>query len=380
MEAETVTGPAKNLLQFCRAVHPSEPPLSPDAFPVQATLATFYRGSADPPPPSPFILAARRSGIPIHVLTESRRFDISILGQLRDLIASVSPDIIQTHGVKSHSLLRWLRPPGLPWIAFHHGYTTTDLKMRLYNQLNRWSLPGADRVITVCQAFAIALSAAGVSPAKLRVQHNSITPPAPVSESEIEALRQNLRLAPAEAPFLTIGRFSREKGHADLIEAYALLPPTVPRLVLLGEGPERPLLEAAIRRHGLQSRLLLPGHGDPRPYYAIASACLLPSHSEGSPNVLLEAMAQGLPTVATTVGGVPEIASPDHAFLCPPRNPPALAEAIRRLLADPAAAATMGRLAKVHVLTNFTPAQQHLRLLSVYRELSGPIGTAASFR
>ena len=70
-----------------------------------------------------------------------------------------SPDVIVTHQVKSHFLMNisrlWQK---YPWVAFNHGYTTTDRKMLLYNRLDRWSLPKADRVVTVCDAFARGLN------------------------------------------------------------------------------------------------------------------------------------------------------------------------------------------------------------------------------
>jgi glycosyltransferase involved in cell wall biosynthesis len=82
------------------------------------------------------------------------------------------------------------------------------------------------------------------------------------------------------------------------------------RLVLVGEGPERPRIEELCRELNLTDFVTLAGQQDDiNPYYGIADVFLLPSHSEGCPNVLLEAMAAGVPVVATAVGGVPEVAT-----------------------------------------------------------------------
>ena len=112
-----------------------------------------------------------------------------------------------------------------------------------------------------------------------------------------------------------------EKGYIDLIQAAGALLARTPewRLVLAGEGPEKVRLVDAIARHGLQHNVLLVGHQPSlHEFYALADMVALPSHSEGSPNVLLEAMAAGLPIAATAVGGIPEIATHQETALLVP--------------------------------------------------------------
>src|SRR6185295_16624779 len=130
----------------------------------------------------------------------------------RELANSVSPDIIQTHNVKSHFLCKLSKlDRRAPWLAFQHGYTDTDFKMAVYNQLDRWSLRSAQRVVTVCQAFTGKLRKFGVKPQRIRVLHNSVTAPAVVDPVDVEALRAKFGIAPAETIILTVGRFSEEK-------------------------------------------------------------------------------------------------------------------------------------------------------------------------
>jgi glycosyltransferase involved in cell wall biosynthesis len=112
---------------------------------------------------------------------------------------------------------------------------------------------------------------------------------------------------------VSIGRLSREKGHDDLVHAIAGVREMDPglkfKVLLVGDGPEREHLEATVADLRLSNEILFVGHvSDVAPFYSIADVMALPSHSEGSPNVLLEAMAAGIPSVATEVGGVPEIA------------------------------------------------------------------------
>ncbi len=145
-------------------------------------------------------------------------------------------------------------------------------------------------------------------------------------------MRRSMR-CPAGVPLLLmVSRLSHEKGHVDLLEALAILKRWGVKfhLPIVGEGYERGAIERARERLGLTGDVTLAGHqNDVRPYYAAATLYLMPSHSEGSPNALLEAMAAGVPAVASSAGGIPEIMTDGRTgLLTPARNPEALAKAI----------------------------------------------------
>src|SRR6185312_14918649 len=124
------------------------------------------------------------------------------------------------------------------------------------------------------------------------------------------------------------------KGHANLLNAISLLKGgrELPkhRFVLVGDGPEEANLRRQAAQLGIEDRIVWAGfQKNVAPYYAIATIYALPSISEGSPNVILEAMAAGLPIAATRAGGVPEILENDvTGLLVPKEDPRALAEAI----------------------------------------------------
>lgn len=380
IEATTVNGPAKNLLNFCRLMR--SPEFCPDGAPrVDVSIVTFHRLSGRPmtgendAAPNSFVATARELGIAVDVITERFRFDPQVLSQLRDIVARRAPDIIQTHMIKSHFLVKL---SGLgkkhPWIAYHHGYTTTDLKMQFYNHLNRWSLPAADLVITVCGEFAKQLVASGVQKDRIRVSHNSVKAPRIISSDEPRTLRDGFGIADDERVVLAVGRLSREKGHVDLIESIALLRAAEPdlkfKLLIVGEGPEQANLARAITERNIASQVVFVGHvTDVAPFYAIADVLALPSHSEGSPNVLLEAMAAGLPIVATSVGGVPEIATSEvNALLVPPRNSSAFAEALRRALIEPEVTRKLKNNAIARA-KEFSPESHARSLIEIYQKL-----------
>jgi glycosyltransferase involved in cell wall biosynthesis len=372
IEAATVTGPAKNLIEFARRANASAPP-RPDLPAVRLSIVTFQRGGVAP---EALLAAAREARIEIDLLHERYRFDRAVIGQMRHILHQRAPDILQTHNVKSHFLVRFA---GLHrrhrWLAFHHGYTTTDWKMLLYNQVDRWSLPSAGRVVTVCQPFARMLTRRGVSPERIAVLHNSTPFKAEPQEDAVAAVRARLGIPTGARVVLSVGRFSREKAQDDLLLAFEILrrrqsdSPTL--LLLVGDGPERPRLAAMARAAGLEEAVIFAGQQrDVAPFYALASVLALPSHSEGSPNVLLEAMAAGVPVAVTAVGGVPEmVTGEESALVVPPRQPAQLAEALRRLLDDPGLASRLAASASARIADCYTPEVYHRKLLELYRDM-----------
>lgn len=380
IEAATVTGPAKNLLHFCRLMR--SPEFSTHGGPaVEVSIVTFDRGKSPTDPTADadgsdnaFVTAAREAGVTVDVIHERFRFDTKVIGKLREIVERRAPDILQSHMIKSHFLIKLA---GLakryPWTAYHHGYTTTDFKMEVYNRFNRWSLPAATRVITVCDDFAEQLVRTGVQRDRIFVSHNSVAPPRTVTIDEQQALRTKLGIAGDERVLLSVGRLSKEKGHADLIEAVSMLRQLGFSerfdLVIVGDGPERERLQSSIKARRLDGHVIFAGQvDDVLPYYAIADVLALPSHSEGSPNVLFEAMAAGLPIVATRVGGVPEIATEETAILVPAREPHTFAEALHRVLTQPELAQSLSANATVRV-ADFSPEAHARTLIRLYQEL-----------
>jgi glycosyltransferase involved in cell wall biosynthesis len=333
LEARSLSGSAKAVLEFANEaalVHQSLPK-------IDLSILTFDRGQGE----SPLTEKIRKSGIPLHVVSERGRFDLNVIPQLHAAVTATSADIIWSNSVKSHFLVRY---SGLnkskKWVAFHHGYTTTDLKMRVYNQLDRWSLRKAHKVFTSSASFIEELVRNNVPAQRIHVQHMPIRPFVPVSDDDKSALLQRLGITAGTRVLLSVGRLSLEKGHADLIRAFARMMELSTgmslRLIIVGEGPERSRMETISRNLNLSGVVTLTGQQDDTdPYYAIADVFVLPSHSEGCPNVLLEAMAAGAPVVATAVGGVPEVVTNGHdAILVEKQDLAGMASATVQLLND----------------------------------------------
>jgi glycosyltransferase involved in cell wall biosynthesis len=333
LEANSITGPAKAVLEFAR-----EAARGHSDFPkIDLSVVTFDRGQGE----SCLTDAIREIGAPLDVVSERGRFDTKIISQLRSIAAKRRVDLIWSNSVKSHFLVRWA---GLNrsrrWVAFHHGYTTTDARTRIYNQLDWWSLNTADQVLTSSAAFIGELARKNVQPNQIHVQHMPIRPFVPVTEKQKTELRNRLGFDDGTRVLLCVGRLSHEKGHADLVRAFPKMRELAGdmrlRLVLVGEGPERPRIEELCRSLNLSDVVTLAGQQDDiNPFYGIADVFLLPSLSEGCPNVLLEAMAAGVPVVATAVGGVPEVATSGvDAILVKKHDGASLASATIDILKD----------------------------------------------
>lgn len=369
LEARYVTGAVKPVFEFAREAARRE------AFPrIELSVLTFMRNETA----NSFTRAVEAEGLPLDVIPEKRAFDPSILRQLREIVARRKPDIIWTHSVKSHFLIRLA---GLhreaKWIAFHHGYTSTALRTRLYNQLDRWSHKGADRLVTVCDAFAQMLEKRGISRSKLRVQHSPIRPVPPHPSFSAAAARLELGLDPESKIVLSVGRLSGEKNQALLLRAVARvheLAPTLPlRLLIVGDGPERASLNILAATLGVSSIVTFAGHQNrPESFYRASDIFVLSSRTEGSPNVLLEAMDAGLAIVATTVGGVPEMVGHEQsALLVPSEDQEAMARAILRLLEDPNLRSRLVAAGK-QVLSKHTPEEYFRSVSRIFEEILNP--------
>jgi glycosyltransferase involved in cell wall biosynthesis len=228
----------------------------------------------------------------------------------------------------------WLaRRLGIPYAVKVHG---SDLNVQAQYPLRRRqigsALRGAGAVLAVSRALADKAVTIGADPERTRVIYNGVDGALFAPGSRAQA-RERLGL-PAEAPLLLyVGNLKDSKGCLDLLEAFPALLAAQPRarLVYVGAGPCRTDLLQRAALPDCAGRITLMGsvaHDALGDWFRAADLLCLPSHNEGVPNVVLEAMACGTPVVASHVGGIPEVL-PDYAgLLVPPREPGALAGAL----------------------------------------------------
>jgi glycosyltransferase involved in cell wall biosynthesis len=224
-----------------------------------------------------------------------------------------------------------------------------------------------DRIVTVSEASRREIERYfGIPEKDVAVVHNG---------TDAETFRP-VPGTPKEADLLFVGRTEdRKKGVGTLLEALALLPPHVTLKIVDGRIPDDGLVMRFVRRHGLEQRVILhrermlPVHELVR-QYSTARVAVVPSFFEGFGFPASEAMACGLPVIANAAGALPEVVGTDGSAgrLVPPRDPRALAAAIREVLAEPERAERMGRAARARVERAFRWSDAAARLVEVFAE------------
>lgn len=245
----------------------------------------------------------------------------------------------------------------------------------------------ADCLVAISAEIAERLVRMGVAPERIRFIPNGIDVERfrPASPAERLALRRRLGL-PADRIVLTFtGRLSRAKGLPLLLEVWReLVAAGRPlHLVLVGGGGQsfddcEGELRAFIERHGLQGTVTLPGIVSNVPEWLQASDLFVfPSEYEGFPLAVLEAMACGLPVVATRVGAVPDaVIEGEHGALADPKNPEQLRAALLRVLEQPSRWAAMSAAGRRTAVEHFSLAAVTDRYAALLRELAGRRGAA----
>lgn len=260
--------------------------------------------------------------------------------------------------------------------CFLRGRTTENLKVRLYHRAEHFALRWADQVVCLSETQRARLTRERALSGKLALVINAIEATEISAPQRAEA-RGQLRSRfgfDAEVPVVvSAGRLSPEKGAEHFLAAAAGVLPQLPsaRFVLFGDGPERDALTALAQRLALGDRLCFAGHtADFAALLPGADLLVNASLSEEMPNVVLEAMAAGVPVVATAVGAVAEIAGdPPALALVPPANAERIAGEALRLLRDPAAAQQQAEAAQQRLRQAYSPAAQQQQLRELHRSL-----------
>ncbi|GAB7024012.1 glycosyltransferase family 4 protein [Salidesulfovibrio brasiliensis] len=360
MGSRILGGPGKGLAQYLRCG---------GADSCRALVVGFdTTGEAD----SEFLTRMRQTGVEVRALRQRRALDLSLVGQLRSLAEGGNFEIFQSHGYKSHLLCLLMRLfHGGRWVAFTHGWTCENIKMRFYRLLELALIRFADQVVAVSENTAQRLGPL--------LGHKTVVIPNAVDPDEYDfsadggALRHKYGVNESGALFCTVGRMSPEKGHMVLLEAIrrnrADLGGVI--FILAGDGPCRRELEEFVALHGLEPFVTFAGYvSDMSPFYAAMDALVLPSFSEGMPNVVLEAMLFGKPVLATRVGGVAEVVVEGvTGDLVPSGSPEALGEGVLRFVRDRERMETMGKAGFDEVRRRFDPHVRATAITDLYETL-----------
>lgn len=247
-------------------------------------------------------------------------------------------DLIHSHGYRADAfVLVVAKYLGLPFVSTVHGFTPTDPRLRLWCELDARLLRFFPRVMAVSAPMKDQLVAYGLDAARVDVVINAVEEAAQSGSSRKE-MRLRLGISESEFVFGFVGRLSDEKGVDHLLQAAESLvaQERSARFVIVGDGPRKDDLLEATRSRGLEGKVDFVGfQSNTAPWYETFDAFVLPSLSEGTPMALLEAMAHGLPSVATAVGGVPQVVSDgENGLLVPSADRTKLCDAMRSLMTN----------------------------------------------
>jgi glycosyltransferase involved in cell wall biosynthesis len=284
-------------------------------------------------------------------LRDEKKFNV--VGEIAGWIQQDRPHILHTHSYKPNIYGRlagiMCHNPELSLVAHYHNYYDNkwaEDDSLIYDQL---LAKQTDAIVACSHSVAKHVcERVGIESQAISVISNGVDLQRFAAKIDSATARRELGIEP-EVPVLgVVGRISAQKGLDDFIRAAALIHAQQPETQFIIAGaPESPKLLRALQgltqELGLQDRLRFLGHvADMPQVYAALDLLVLPSRWEGFGLVLAEAMAAGKPVVATNVGGIPEVvADGETGLLVPPAAPGELAEAIIKLLTDPARAARM---------------------------------------
>jgi N,N'-diacetylbacillosaminyl-diphospho-undecaprenol alpha-1,3-N-acetylgalactosaminyltransferase len=311
------------------------------------------------------------------------------VNRLRSILRELWPDVLHTSTLRPNvygALAGWLA--GVPVIVctvegLGTLYTNHDLKTRLLRwgveQTTRLALRAADAIIFLNpddQSYYLSQKLCRPEQARLIVSAGidvKAFSPDRFSLEERQRLRQERGLSPDAVVVTMIARLIAPKGVREFLQAAERLNGKA-RFVLIGEpdpGNFDSLTWEEIQAYVRRGLVLAPGwQNDVLPWLAITDVFVLPSYREGTPVTVLEAMAMGLPVVATDVPGCREaVVAGETGFLVPPRNVDELVQAIRKLVEDPALRRRMGQAGRARAVQRFAIERITAQYLDLYAEL-----------
>ncbi|MCB1774657.1 MAG: TIGR03088 family PEP-CTERM/XrtA system glycosyltransferase [Gammaproteobacteria bacterium] len=320
----------------------------------------------------------RRDDIPVFEMHKRPGKDLAMYGRIWRLLRKLKPDIVHTRNIPTLDMLPVAWAAGIRRLVHsEHGLDFVEMQgnHKRYNQLRRLSRFFASQYITVSDELAGWLKTdIGIPADRITAIHNGV--------DTAKFARRKTSIDDCPAGFDaddtivvgTIGRSAKIKAQSDLARAFVLLVQRQPhyrerlRLAIIGDGEERPAVIDLLREQGLSDLCWLPGYrNDTDQVYNLLDLFVLPSLREGISNTILEAMASGLPVIATRVGGNPEIVTDGvTGTLVEPADPAALADAIEPYIEDPDRLARHGQAGLDQAQTRFSLAAMVRQYSAVY--------------
>lgn len=325
----------------------------------------------------------RDTGVPVRVLPWRLPRPLRMLCGLVWLMAWMAwwrPRVVHAYLPEAYAVggvAAWLTRRPKRYLARR---STGDYQRRIpmAAPLERWLHQRMHGLVANARPLLTELRAEAGPQASLFLIHNGLDQGFAESLPTRTAARQSLAIAEDTSVFLTVANLWSYKGYRDLLQAFSdvkrRLPSAWQALWAGADEGEGDGLRTAITEAGLDDHIKLLGiRNDVPVLLAAADVFVLPSHEEGLPNVVLEAMAASLPCVATAVGGTPDLIVADETgYLVPPHDPKALGNAVLMLAGDPDRRRAMGSAGQARWRAHFTLATCIDRHEALYRDALAP--------
>jgi glycosyltransferase involved in cell wall biosynthesis len=321
---------------------------------------------------------------PVFVPRRAYRYEFRELGKL---FRRLRPQIVHTHVYRANVIAAAAaRRLKVPVVSTAHGFTGRSLKIRVFQAMERVSFRRADAVVAVSRALGEELARFKLPASRIHVIANARSyPEAPIPRNEA---RGRLGVGPENFVVGWVGRLGREKAPDIMLEAIEDLVSVgrIPdlRVAMVGDGPNLESLKKQSRDLGCDGIVswlgLIPNAAR---LFRGFDVIVMSSRSEGTPIVALEAMALGVPLVATDVGGIVDLTGREAAAIVPPEDPSALARAVEAVYTDRVAAAHRARLAKERIASHASVERWARRHVDIYERICGAgavAGVAAPVR
>ena len=324
---------------------------------------------------APFAVQLRQLGVPFICLPSRHIFDPFRFGRLVGVLRQGDFDLIQTYLTYANILGGMAGTlAGVPVVAsLRNEYSDRRHYNPLRFRIETWVLRHLVRRV-VTNAYAIAdAHRVRVGRTLIDVIPNTVPLPGLLSDAERTSVRAELTNGCTGPIVISVGRMAAAKGYPDLLSAFAAIAPRFSdaSLVIVGGGKLMPQLREQVHKLGMDDRIFLLGARDDIPRLLMASDVYVSaSHWEGMSVALLEAMAAGLPVVATTVGDAQRMVIDGTGLLVKPHQPGELANALAELLANPRRCKLLGAAGRAHVAARYDRDAWVQAFIDLYKEVA----------
>ncbi|MEG2972619.1 MAG: glycosyltransferase family 4 protein [Clostridium sp.] len=306
---------------------------------------------------------ALRLGLDVYLVTQSKRFDLSVVGKIKEICSDNNVDIITSHGGRANFICFFLKKTyNARFITVIHSdyesdYKGNNYKTFIYTRINKMALKSFDYYIAVSESFKNLLINRGFNGDKIFTIHNGIDVNAKLSTLSREEIITKHSLPIYDRYISMVARMHPIKGHKDFFNALESISHKLHNtcILLVGDGDYLDSLKEYLRNMKIKDNIVFLGFKSPEDFYNICDFTVLTSHSESFPLVILESGLYNKTVIASNVGGIGEIIRDNYnGLLIEPGNKVSIASAIEYLIDNKEARESMGNNLHNDILNKFS--------------------------